>query len=93
LVPLAVSVKLAPPAVTLVGLMLLSVGAAGAAVTVRFTLFDTQLPLQDAGLVTTMATLPWLATSVACTAMVTCVAETYVTVRAVPPTVAVAPLT
>src|SRR5262249_9000093 len=46
---------------------------------------------QDDGLVTTTASVPWLATSVPCTAILTCVPESTVTVRAWPPTVAVAP--
>jgi len=92
--PLAVSVKLAPPAATVVGLMVLRTGTPGAAVTLRFMLFDVQTPpVQDAGLVTTMATLPCVATSVACTAIVSWVPELTVAVRATPPTVAVAPFT
>src|SRR5499427_1100052 len=47
--------------------------------------------VQEVGLVTTTAGVPWLATSVACNATLTCVAESTVTVRAWPPTVAVAP--
>src|SRR5215470_20239091 len=47
--------------------------------------------VQEVGLVITTAGVPWLATSVACNAILTCVAESTVTVRAWPPTVAVAP--
>ena len=57
-------------------------------------MFETQLlPAQFGGLVTTTATLPTAATSAARTAIVTWVAETTVTARAMPPTVAVAPFT
>src|SRR5262249_24095722 len=47
--------------------------------------------VQEVGLVITTAGVPWLATSVACNAILTCVAESTVTVRAWPPTVALAP--
>ena len=67
-------------------------GGALGAVTLKLTLFDVHKPLvQETGFVTRMATAPWLATSLASSAILTCVVESMVTVRAWPPTVAVAP--
>src|SRR5215471_19108475 len=72
LAPVAVSVKALPPAVTVLGLMLVRVGAGGGAVTARVTVLDTQPVLkQEAGLVTATATVPMVATSAAWTAMAT----------------------
>src|SRR5499425_1815611 len=60
--------------------------------TLKLTLFDAHVAFaQEAGLVTTTARVPWPATSRPCTAILTCVAESTVTVRGWPPTVAVAP--
>src|SRR5262245_20864565 len=97
--PVAVRVKAAPPAEAVVGLMLERIGAGvtdavvlGAAM-LALTLFDAHTAFaHGAGFVTTTARVPWLATSVACTAILICVAESTVTVRAWPPTAAVAPV-
>jgi len=52
-------------------------------VTLRFTLFDVHTPLvQDAWFATWTATAPWVTTSVASSATLTCVAESTITVRA-----------
>src|SRR6266700_2355308 len=92
--PVAVREKPGPPPATVAGLMLESVGAGGGAVTLRARVLEAQRPpTQAAGLVTRTATVPWAATSAASTAMVSCVGELMVTVRAWAPTVAVAPLT
>src|SRR5262249_39293363 len=62
------------------------------AVTLRLPLFDVPTPfVQDAGFATWTATAPWVTTSVASSAILTCVVESTITVRAWPPTVAVAP--
>ena len=107
-VPLAVSVNVALPVSTVVGLMLPRVGAgncvdvgagvgagAGAgAVTLSVTPLDAQKPLPHTpGFVSCRTSAPALARSVACMATVNCVAETKVVARAWPLTVAVAPLT
>src|SRR5215470_10185970 len=68
-----------------------AVGVLGA-VTLRLTLFDVHTPLvQDAWFATWTATAPWVTTSVASSAILTCVVESTITVRAWLPTVAVAP--
>src|SRR5215470_227736 len=62
------------------------------AVTLRLTLFDVHTPLvQDAWFATWTAMGPWVTTSVASIAILTCVVESTITARAWPPTVAVAP--
>jgi len=62
------------------------------AATPRLTLFDVHTPLvQGAWFATWTATVPWVTTSVASSAILTCVVESTITVRAWPPTVAVAP--
>src|SRR5215831_17458472 len=62
------------------------------AVTLKLTLFDVHTPLvQDAWFATWTETVPWVTTSVASSAILTCVVESTITVRAWPPTVAVAP--
>src|SRR5438034_5891733 len=69
--PVAVSVKTPPPANTLVGLILVSVGTPGGAVTVSVAPLD--VPPPAAGLNTVIVGVPVLATSVAGLAAVTCV--------------------
>jgi len=62
------------------------------AVTLRLTLFDVHTPpVQDAWFATWTARAPWATRSVASNAILTCVVESTITVRAWPPTVAVAP--
>src|SRR5262249_51238723 len=62
------------------------------AVTLRLTLFDVHTPfVQDAWFAIWTATAPWVTTSVASSAILTCVVESTITVRAWPPIVAVAP--
>jgi len=103
-VPVAVSAKSPPPIATLAGAILVSVGASGGdctslagldvlgAVILRLALFDIHTPLvQDAWFATWTTTAPWVTTSVASSAILTCVVESTITVRAWPPTVAVAP--
>jgi hypothetical protein len=80
--PVAVSVKATPPAATLVGLMLVSVGTPGGVVTVSVAPLD--VPPPGAGLNTVMVGVPVLATSVAGIAAVTWVADPNVVVRARP---------
>ena len=92
LLPVAVSVNAGPPAPAVAGLMPVSVGAGGGAVTPRLAVFEAHCPpTQFGGLATCTPTLPGEAMSAASTAMLTCVAETNVSVREAPPTVAVAP--
>jgi hypothetical protein len=81
--PVAVSVKAAALALAVLGLMLLRIGAGGSGVTSRLTTLKAQRPpTQAAGLAIWTGIFPWVATSTAWTAMVSCVAEPDVTVRA-----------
>jgi hypothetical protein len=91
--PVAVRVKPLPPAAAVDGVMPLRMGAAGGAVTESDTLLDVQpVEAHGEGLVTWIGTDPAVATSAAVTLMSSCVPLTKLTERAVPPTVAVAPL-
>jgi len=88
-VPLTVRVNAAPPAVAPVGESEVIFG--DGLLTVKFDAVDGPPP--GAGLLTTTGGVPAVAMSVACTAMVTCVALTNVTARAVLLNVPVIPLT
>jgi hypothetical protein len=88
-VPFTVSVNAAPPAVALDGASEVIVGTE--LLTVKFE--GAEAPPPGPGLLTTTGKDPPVAMSAAVTAIVTCVAETNVTVLAAPLNVPVAPLT
>jgi hypothetical protein len=81
LLPLAVRVKLAPPAATEVGLMLVSTGAGGL---VMVSVCPEEVPPPGAGVKTVIEGVPAAATSAAVMVAVNCVALTNTVARALP---------
>jgi hypothetical protein len=91
--PVAVNETLLSPCATVGGVMLLKMGAAGGDVTASGVLFDKHPDVtHGVGFAMTMGTDPIAATSAAATLTSSCVPLTKLTARAVPPTVAAAPV-
>jgi hypothetical protein len=94
-VPVMVSVKAAPPAATLVGLIVVIVGTAGGGVTLSVAPLDVHtLATHGVGLTTLIVWLvPAVVTSLAGRAAVSCVAVPNVVGRTLPSTCTIAPFT
>ena len=90
LLPVTVRVSGPLPATALVGLILVSVGTAGGAVTVSVA---PDVPPPGAGEKTVIVCVPALATSLAKIKAVSCVADPYVVVRLLPSTCTTDPFT